>query len=258
MTTAILSPLRQGRCFVWGFPFYLVTLAIHSQKADNMKQFLLFIIVTALGTTLFAQGFTINPDPVVVSGLASTEFEGVGYAEITNGFPQAKNLRWQRTNIEITTGWETAICDKNQCYEAVVGNADFTLDPSERGRLDVHARPGGVEGAAVVEVRVVDLDDASNTAVALYYFNTSPSSTDEPLAVRAKVYPNPSDGLFTVKGDKQINEVQIFSLTGRMVRSFRYNDGQWYNITDLPKGTYLIRLMDRGGQQLTTKLMNKM
>lgn len=223
-----------------------------------MKQLLLSMIVLALGTTLAAQGLTITPSPVVVNGVMPADFEGVGHGEIINGFPQVKNLRWNRNVLEITTGWTTAICDKNQCYTPQVGNADFTLGPAERGLMDVHVYPNGIEGSAVIEVSVVDLANANNTAVGLYYFNTSPSSTDEPTAVRVKVYPNPSDGLFTIKGDKQINEVQIFSLTGQMVRSFRYNDGQWYNITDLPKGTYLVRLTDRGGQQLTTKLMNKM
>lgn len=223
-----------------------------------MKQILLSIIVLVLGTALAAQGLSFTPSPVVVNGVLSTEFESIGHSQISNGSSEAKNLRWTRNVLEITPGWLNAFCDKNQCYPPVVGGADFTLEPAERGTMDVHVYPSGIEGSAVIEIVVVDLADTNSTAVGLYYFNTSPSSTDEPTAVRVKVYPNPSDGLFTIKGDKQISEVQIFSLTGQMVRSFRHNDGQWYNITDLPKGTYLVRLTDRSGQQLTTKLMNKM
>ena len=122
----------------------------------------------------------------------------------------------------------------------------------------MHAYPRSTDGSAVVEITVTDAADDQQTISNLYYFNTSPSSTTEASRQTIKVYPNPSNGLFSVKGGKQIASVQVFSLTGRQVKSFTFNDGQWYDISDLPTGTYLVRMVDRDAQQLVTKLMNKL
>jgi hypothetical protein len=110
----------------------------------------------------------------------------------------------------------------------------------------------------VVEIVVADDTNGDNNVSALYYFNTQPSSTRNLTRQPVKVYPNPSNGLFSIKGLKQIGQVEVYGLTGSKVRSFQYGDGQWYDITDLPRGTYLVRLIDRSGQQLVTKMINKM
>ncbi|PSR08662.1 MAG: hypothetical protein DA408_02915 [Bacteroidetes bacterium] len=223
-----------------------------------MKQHILPFLVLLLGNGLFAQQLEFNVSPVIVSQLAGNAFEGVAASEVTNTAATQRQIRWTRNIIEKTSQWNIAICDKTLCYGPPVGTEDFVLAPGEAGRMDVHAYPNGVEGMAVVEMTVQDMADTTLSVSNLYYFNTTPSSTRQVAPQTIKVYPNPSNGLFSVKGNKQIASVQVYSLTGRQVRSFTYGDGQWYDISDLPRGTYLVRLVDRDAQQLVTKLMNKL
>ncbi len=223
-----------------------------------MKQniLLLFSLLFTLG--LGAQNLEFSTSPAIVSDLPASEFEGVGYSTIINTSDTERNLSWERNVIEKTESWETAICSNVQCYFPNVSTEEFTLAPNGEGTMDVHAYPGGVDGSAVVEVIVTDLDDTSLSVSNIYYFNADPSSTVDVNRQQIKVYPNPSTGLFSVKAGKQLATVQVFSLTGQQVKNFTYNDGQWYDISDLPKGTYMVRLIDRDAQQLVTKLMHKL
>lgn len=223
------------------------------------KNILLFLFLGFTAQFLSAQEeMEFTESPVVVEGVRADDFEGVGYSTLVNTSESDRTFTWTSNAIEITDGWLFAICDKNLCYEPPVTSETFTLEADSAGRMDVHAYPQGLDGSAVVELAVVDSDNEQLSVSNLYYFNTGPSSTTEASRQRIKVYPNPSNGLFSVKGGKQIASVEILSLTGRQVKSFRYNDGQWYDISNLPKGTYLVRLVDRDAQQLVTKLINKL
>ncbi|MEL6835091.1 MAG: T9SS type A sorting domain-containing protein [Bacteroidota bacterium] len=223
-----------------------------------MKQNILLLFSLLLTFGLAAQNLEFSTSPAVVSDLPSSEFEGVGYSTIINTADVERNLTWERNVIEKTETWETAVCDNIQCYFPTVESADFMLTPNGEGTMDVHAYPGGVDGSAVVEVIVTDRDDPNLSVSNVYYFNADPSSTVDVTRQQIKVYPNPSTGLFSVKAGKQLATVQVFSLTGQQVKNFTYNDGQWYDISDLPKGTYVVRLIDRDAQQLVTKLMHKL
>lgn len=223
-----------------------------------MKQTLLIIFSVLFIGQISAQNLEYDVSPVITGSVSASDFEGVGHSIITNTATSTRSFKWTRTIVEITEGWEIAICDKNQCYIPAVTTKEFNLEASEGGTMDVHAYPHNIAGSAIVEIVVEDLNDNSLSISNLFYFNTNPTATNDISRQSLKVYPNPSDGLFTIKGNKQIGHLEVYSLTGKKVQSFDYNNGQWYNISDLPKGTYLVRLVDRKGQQMETKLINKM
>ena len=223
-----------------------------------MKQNILLVFALISFTALSAQNLEFSPSPVIVQDVAAADFEGVGYALITSDVAEDRNLSWELVIVDKAAEWDVAVCDKNLCYDPLTTTQSFVLNPGEEGRMDVHAYPNNRDGFAIVELVVTDDDNADLSVSNLYYFNSDPSSTTDVTRQQVKVYPNPSTGLFSVKAGKQLATVQVFSLTGQQVKSFTYNDGQWYDITDLPKGTYLVRLIDRDAQQLVTKLMHKL
>lgn len=223
-----------------------------------MKQNILLLFSFLVLSGISAQDLEFSTNPVIVSEVRAGDFEGIGYATINNTGTTNRNLTWERNVIEKTAEWQSAVCDNTQCHGPTVSTEDFLLEVDSMGTMDVHVYPNMTEGAATIEVIVTDRDDSSVSLSNIYYFNSEPSSTINLDRAQVKVYPNPSTGLFAVKAGKQLATVQVFSLTGQQVKSFTYNDGQWYDITDLPKGTYLVRLVDRDAQQLVTKLMHKL
>lgn len=221
-----------------------------------MKRNILVLICLAFGVSLSAQ-VTLTPDVIVVSNVMPDDVEGIGHSIAKNTLPQVRTYRWERTVIEMTEGWSVAVCDKNQCYLPTVASQEVVLGPQEESIMDVHVYPSGIAGMAVIEVVVTDVNNASNTASALYYFNTMPTSVNEAIRESIAVYPNPSNGVFTVSENNAASRVQVYDLTGKLVRQFDYAADQWYDIRDLQRGAYLVKLIDRQGAEMINRLVNK-
>ena len=223
-----------------------------------MKHNILLVLAFFSFSALFAQQLEYTVTPVIVNGVTSADFEGVGHSTIKNTADTQRDFSWSMNVLDMEDSWDVALCDKNLCHDVVVTTEQFFLEADSAGRMDVHAYTNFRDGYAIIEVVVTDMADATLQASNIYYFNADPTSTQEVKSQAIKVYPNPSNGLFSVKGEKGIARVEVFSLAGTKVSSFTYGDGQWYDISDMPRGTYLVRLVDRSGQQLVTKLMNKL
>ncbi len=57
-----------------------------------------------------------------------------------------------------------------------------------------------------------------------------------------KVYPNPSNGIFKIESNEEINSIQVLDITGRVIKQFAFSNNKniELNISDLNKGTYII------------------
>ncbi|GJM31169.1 MAG: hypothetical protein DHS20C18_01700 [Saprospiraceae bacterium] len=224
-----------------------------------MKKSLLFFCTFCLTAQLvFAQStLVINPNPVTVQDVTAETLDGVAHSKVTNEASSAGVFQWERTIVHMTEGWESAVCDKNACYTSAISTRQFEMDAAEEGTMDVHVYPNGYEGQATIEVKVFDTVNPENKVVGIYYFNTSPSGTVEVEKVKLRVYPNPSEGLFTVSTNSIADQVVIYNVAGRPVREFTHNNNKWYDITDLPRGTYFVRILDATKQTLVTRLIQK-
>lgn len=69
------------------------------------------------------------------------------------------------------------------------------------------------------------------------------------------IYPNPANSSF--KTNKEISSLQIFDITGKLVKSFNgsLSQNEDYNISDLSKGVYLIKIQDQNNATSTSKLI---
>lgn len=68
------------------------------------------------------------------------------------------------------------------------------------------------------------------------------------------VYPNPSNGRFTINIDKSIGQIEIFDISGRlMLRDNEVND-KFFNV-NLASGIYLIKAMTVNGEQYASKII---
>ena len=72
----------------------------------------------------------------------------------------------------------------------------------------------------------------------------------ESATSQLQLLPNPSRGLFVVKNLAESCQARMYSLDGRLVKSFEAQDGSVVDISDLAKGMYMLSI---NGQ--TLKLM---
>ena len=223
----------------------------------NFTSFYLFAVLsaTALAGSLSAQT-VVEPNPIILNDIDVSEFEAVGHAFAINNSQFYKNYSWQRNVIEMTAGWFTAICDRNQCYLSGVSQASFYLDSGESGTMDVHAYPNGIEGGAIIEVRVQNVTDPTDFFIATYYFNQA-LSVPERVTNKFKVYPNPVVENFTVDGDSSADRLVVFDITGKVVFSAKGSRTNTYNIAYLKVGGYVVKFYDADNNVLSTNVLIK-
>jgi Secretion system C-terminal sorting domain len=179
---------------------------------------------------------------------------------IKNNAATTKTFRWERTIRSATAGWDIAICDKNLCYTPSVSTQNITLTTNEEARMDVHIYPNHNMGAAVVEIKVTEIENNNNTATTVYYFNTPVGTKDlVNKAANVRIYPNPVVDHFSIIDDNDVVEtIAIYNMIGRQVRTFKTSEDAKYTIGDLPDGMYLIRFYSANGVMVKILRINKM
>ena len=223
-----------------------------------MKRNLLFTIAFLLqfSFSLSAQ-LTITPNPAIVEDVDITLGEVIASGVIKNGFEEAKDLVWTRKIIMLSENWTTAVCDKNACYLTTTETAEFNLAAGEENTMNVYIYPENNEGMAIVEVTVTDKNDDNISVKGTYYFNATPNSTREITGAAVAIYPNPTNGRFRVANAPGLQKAEMFSMTGQKVYRAQLSNGDWLSIQHLPRGTYLLRLIDENRQTLSTRLVHK-
>lgn len=72
------------------------------------------------------------------------------------------------------------------------------------------------------------------------------------------VFPNPASEYFSVNDNNDlVAQVLVFNLVGKQVKTYEFVKGERFSILDLPKGFYLVQLLDRNHKVLTTQKVDK-
>jgi len=69
------------------------------------------------------------------------------------------------------------------------------------------------------------------------------------------VYPNPVNNTFAI--NKNVSELKIFDLTGKLVKEFKgdFLKGEAFDISNLARSLYILKITNNSGQQQATKLV---
>jgi 1,4-alpha-glucan branching enzyme len=82
-------------------------------------------------------------------------------------------------------------------------------------------------------------------------------NTDFTPTSALNLYPNPTSGTFTINA--QVSRVQVYSITGQMVRSFDNitSENYQFDVNDLSNGVYLVKAIDSNNSSKTMKLIKQ-
>ncbi len=73
---------------------------------------------------------------------------------------------------------------------------------------------------------------------------------------KVSLYPNPAQGVFSV--NVNTSKVQVFTVTGQLVKTFGANmEGFEYNVSDLNRGVYVVKVTDEANREQTMKLIKQ-
>lgn len=85
-------------------------------------------------------------------------------------------------------------------------------------------------------------------------------STNEVKNSGLKIYPNPSNGMFGIETNLSVQELnaEVYDMSGKLIYQYKFKGNKAnLNLTQYPKGVYILHLKDNQGNKHSTKLMIK-
>lgn len=136
-----------------------------------MKNIICFILIYG---SLQVVGQDFYPSPSPASGSTTYEkFEIAVSSFVYNNTAADITLRWVRIVENIPAGWQTAVCDKNQCYLPNVDSMDFVLPASNNAKLYVQMYINNIIGSGTVQLLVYDVTGPRSNGITINYYGTA-------------------------------------------------------------------------------------
>ena len=207
-----------------------------------------------------AQGFAISSNQALSQGRADQEMSSAIY--IQNQTARPIELRWERKYSQMPPAWEALICPKN-CLNAQE-KGSLQLNPQEQsGPFRVSFRPNGQNGTGHVELAFYVLGQADKSQSVIFTAQTS-DKNKETAQVRLstgtpRLYPNPATEYLLLSAEgHDIKTLELYNVMGRKVMThYIQYEGEKFNISDLPKGMYMVRMLDAQHRVIRTQSINK-
>lgn len=80
---------------------------------------------------------------------------------------------------------------------------------------------------------------------------------DEVQALDLRVFPNPTTDSFMVVDNLLVNEIVLYNIIGRKVKSFEFQNKRKYSLAELPDGMYFVSLISLEDGVLKTVRISK-
>lgn len=183
---------------------------------------------------------------------------------IRNLSNQPLELRWEIKKTNLSEGWQAVVCD-HQCYTSLVQSKTFTMQPNEvLHDFKVSFRPNGKEGIGHLELVLYAADEKQGGQQSITF---SGAAQGNPTGVSGlsretgapKIYPNPVTEFMYLKDDYDaVKTVEVYNVVGRQLQRFSVSyAGQKYDISRLPRGIYMVRMLDESGNIIRTQRVSK-
>ncbi len=233
-----------------------------------MKQVLLLFIF--LYSTAAVAQLTIDPEYNITGDVDVSNF-GQEFTT-TNEGTETLEYFWQLERSDaMPREWSFTVCDAVLCHAAGVestpcGDSQFTnvLNPGVSITYNkLSLNPNGILGDHSVTIKFSTVcgdfsDDNLIGQTTMNFSVTGQSSTeDEFLSDDLLIYPNPTVDRFQVKNDENVKAVSVFNIVGKTVMTESHKAGQTHDVTNLDKGIYLVRMVDRNEKTLKVIRLTK-
>lgn len=183
---------------------------------------------------------------------------------IRNLSNQSLELRWEIKKTNLSEGWQAVVCDQ-QCYTSLVQSKTFKLQANEvLHDFKVSFRPNGKEGMGHLELLLyVDGEKQDNPQSITFSAAAKSNHTGVTGVAREtgapKIYPNPVTEFMSLKDDYEaVKTVEVYNVVGRQLQRFSVSHaGQKYDVSRLPRGIYMVRMLDESGNIIRTQRVSK-
>ncbi|MEO1438510.1 MAG: T9SS type A sorting domain-containing protein, partial [Bacteroidota bacterium] len=169
-----------------------------------------------------------------------------------------------REQDNIPSDWNSALC-LDICLPPSVNQTVWTLNPGEDESFSMYFFTSlDTEGSGNTLISFVNMADTSNNFTQDYFgmtefISTSVEAPEQQIEI--EVFPNPAMDFIQVRFPNQARlsanggQINLISLTGRLVGSFPFRENENIPVNDLPKGHYLLQYSDEDGNKFTNRFV---
>jgi hypothetical protein len=216
-----------------------------------MLKNLLFLTLLLSVNIAFGQQLSVSTSFATQQGRASEEISPSVLLKNNSG--STMELRWERVKNNMPSGWDALVCERN-CYSALLESRTFSLAPGESiSDFRVTFRPNGQEGIANAEIKVYEIKNPSNAVTVSFTASAvSGSSGNGP-----SVYPNPAVDFIQIQDGADVRYIEVYNALGKKIIDFNASSSGRYDISDIARGMYMVRMLDRNRNIIRTQRISK-
>lgn len=227
-----------------------------------MQKLILLLFFISFTNLLQAQQLSVSSNYTTLQG--RSHHEVAPSVVLKNTGNNRMTVRWEQVRANVPEGWEVVVCDK-RCYSTLITKRSFTLDAGESlSDFRVSFRPNGINGIGTVEVKLYDASNPSNSQTIMFsasaqsssLFNNNNATT---ALEKPSVYPNPAiEHIMLRDAESAVKFIEIYNVVGRKIKSFPIrHDGDKYDVGELPRGMYMVRMLDHNRNIIRTQRISK-
>ncbi|WP_019039276.1 T9SS type A sorting domain-containing protein [Psychroflexus tropicus] len=231
------------------FKFLLFTLIVYSFQTKAQTQDL-------LDNTWYLEKVVIVGDDIFVPSLGSTP---IAYAEFNSDFLFTEYCNSLFADIQYSDNMNFTLSGQGLTFEGC-----FVEEYDAFDTIYYNNFFGFVEG--FFQPFTYEITQESFTLKKLtitntngdqaVYFSQTLSIQDENEFASVQLYPNPAQNKFSIESDLSIEQVKIYTLTGKVVAKFHSEPkSSTYDISFLLSGIYFVEVTSLEGKKTVTKLI---
>lgn len=232
-----------------------------------MKQAFTLIFLFIFGLGLTAQ-ISVTPDTFEKT-IKETE-KAIFPMTVTNTETAPLTVYWKLIKSDDWPAeWQTQVCDGVLCYgfntDANPANKPNNMEGMASSNIwSLKVDPVKVKGSGKIHMEFYSDSDGENkigtTEFEAKFVADSDlvsSTSDRDFSSNLTIYPNPAQNYFQIKNDNDLASISVVNILGKEVWTKKHSHSASYDVSDLYKGMYLVRMFDVNGKLVKTIRLNK-
>ncbi len=241
--------------------FFLLTVStffLNAQNVSNKKE--------SFNTTtkLFSPNelsVEFDEDTILVDTLV-TDSERIIEIFLTNKGTETKKIYWKVETVSFNSDWTFLICDSQNCYppnyDHSSKNNPNILEPDSTQFWSFHFNDHAVADTGMLVLKMYDDKNFTNVVDTLpMIFRTRFHTATKDIASNSLyISPNPTPDYFSISTESDVSKLEIYNLIGKKIKSIDNNYYNFYNVSDLRNGMYLVRILDKSNKVIKVVRLN--
>ena len=235
-------------------PFFSCTF----EKTTYMKKIYLLLGFIASSVSLSAQGYVVSPNDTIVEEVISSTYKSSTInLEHDNLTTDSLKLIWEIVENTIPLGWDYSYCDYTNCYSSSITSGVMKkVGPTQMGFIKVTLSATTADNA-LLRFRVYNNGFPENADTLTFIYNSTLGTLENELIKNISVYPNPSNGEFTINNIPENSSVTILNSLGQAVVIENDISSKYTLSSNLNPGVYFLKISKNNKNYTTKKLIIK-